>query len=170
MKSIFYNLLILHRSYLSPEMEYICMHGKNWFIDIMLIRLSPLIMLPLILWQMPAQFYHLTYTTRHLPPILQCFQKKYTSEFWRICCNCSMMKRFYGLSTEFFFFFPPSPDTGSSAWSSYNIFFKILRYTSSENTVVAPSNFVHTTFAIQYFCHQTKCQISWCLLTICHPN
>ena len=37
--------------------------------------------------------------------LLQCFQKKYTSEFWRICCNCSMMKRFHGWSTEFFFFF-----------------------------------------------------------------
>ena len=47
-----------------------------------------------------------------------------------------MMKIFYGLSTEFFFFFSLSADTGSSSWSSYNIFFKIFRYTSSENTVV----------------------------------
>ena len=46
-----------------------------------------------------------------------------------------MMKRFYGLSTEFFFF-SLSADNGSAFWSSYNIFSKILRYTSSENTVV----------------------------------
>ena len=58
---------------------------------------------------------------------LQCFQKKYTSQFWRICFNLSKMKRFYMLSTEFFFF-SLSAETGNSSWSSYNIFFKILMY------------------------------------------
>ena len=67
--------------------------------------------------------------------LLQCFQKKYTSEFWSVCCYCSKMncqylprekkRRRIRCSTHEIF----------SSWSSYNIFFKILRYTSSENTV-----------------------------------
>ena len=61
------------------------------------------------------------------------FRRSIPQHFWGICCNCSMMKRFYGLSMEFFFF-SISAETGISSWSSYNIFFKFLRYTSSENT------------------------------------
>ena len=57
--------------------------------------------------ELTIHFEHHPVLAPHLDriPTLQCFQKKYASEFWRICCNCPMMKIFYGLSTKFFFFF-----------------------------------------------------------------
>ena len=70
---------------------------------------------------------------------LQSFQKQYTSEFWRISCNCSMMKRFVRAEHRILLFFSLSlimwSLIGDSSWSSFNIFFKNLRYTSSENSV-----------------------------------
>ena len=62
-------------------------------------------------------------------------RKRYTSEFWRICCNFSMMKRFVCGEYRIFLLFSLSAYAVDSSWRSYNIFFKILRYTSSENTV-----------------------------------
>ena len=72
--------------------------------------------------------------------ILQCFQKRYTSEFWRICCNFSTMKRFV-CGVNRILLFSLSANAVDSSWRSCNIFFKILRYTSSENTVVQCCNF-----------------------------
>ena len=46
-----------------------------------------------------------------------------------------MMKRFVYGEHRILLFFSPSANTVDSSWRSYNIFFKILRYTSSENTV-----------------------------------
>ena len=66
---------------------------------------------------------------------LQCFRKKYTSEFWRICFNFSMMKRFVCGEHRILLLFSLPANTIDSSWRSYNIFFKILRYTYSENTV-----------------------------------
>ena len=71
---------------------------------------------------------------------LQCFQKKYTSEFWSVCCNCSKMNCQYLLREKKRGRIQCSTHEIFSSWSSYNIFFKILRYTSSENTVATDNN------------------------------
>ena len=68
--------------------------------------------------------------------IIQCFQKKSTSEFWRICCNCSKMNCQYLPREKKRRRILCSAHKIFLSWSSYNIFFKILRYTSSEDTVI----------------------------------
>ena len=62
----------------------------------------------------------------------------YTSEFWRICCNCSKMNCQFLLREKKNRRILCSTYEIFSSWSSYNIFFKILRYTSSANSVVMP--------------------------------
>ena len=84
--------------------------------------------------------------TSFMPPIghvLQCFQKKYTSEFWSVCCNCSKMNCHHLPREKKRGRIQCSTHEIFSSWSSYNIFFKILRYTSSENTVIG-GNYLFT--------------------------
>ena len=68
-------------------------------------------------------------------------------------------------STEFFFFLSLSGDSGSSSWRNYNIFFKILRYTSSENTVLKHLFLYFPKATTQLLTHRTTLYdslLKWC--------
>ena len=60
--------------------------------------------------------------------------KRSISEFWRICCHFSMMKRFV-CAEHRILLFSLSAETSNSSWRSYNISFKILGFSqNSQNT------------------------------------
>ena len=67
--------------------------------------------------------------------IYSVFRRSIPQNFEEYVVTSPWWKYLYVLSTEFFLFFPLSAKTVDSSWRSYNISFKILRVTSSENTV-----------------------------------
>ena len=99
----------------------------------------------------------------HLGYELQCFQKKYTSEFWSVCCNCSKMNCQYLLREKKRRRIQCSTHEIFSSWSSYNIFFKILRYISSENTVASGLQCFQKKYTSEFWriccnCSKMNCQ------------
>ena len=71
------------------------------------------------------------------------FRRTIPQNFEEYVVTSPWWKYMYVVSTEFFFFFSLSANTVDSCWRSYNIFFKILRYTSSESTVDTDHNEIY---------------------------